>query len=291
MCPERISVVIPAGNAPSLDRTLESLAHPQNRDLIDEVIMVGKGDYRLSVDGPRFTSIPTTNPVTAPVARNIGIRATTSEWIGFIDADCTAAPDWAQNLLNAAQRGHKIVGGGVAFGRTSYWAKVHNVSMLHEFCVSAPPGPRDLLPTLNLLVHRDVIVQVGLMDEALRRAQDLEWTMRMRRQGFVLWFEPGAVVTHNPERGNPSSLWRDYWETGRVSGRARAQVGQAPFPRWLNSAAWLSILSPGIAAVATLRIFTRNARLVRYLATAPGIWLTKMAWCLGYAHAVASSSL
>jgi glycosyltransferase involved in cell wall biosynthesis len=255
--------------------------------LIDEILVVGSGDYRFNVDSPSLKFIPTAQPVTAPVARNIGIRASTSEWIGFIDADCVAAPDWIENLLSAARRGYKVVGGGVAFGQTSYWAQVHNVSMLHEFCVSAPPGPRNFFPTLNLFVHRDVMDQVGLMDEALRRAQDLEWTLRMHRQGITLWFEPGAVVTHNPERGSLRSLWRDYWETGRVSCHARTQVGQAPFPRWLNSPTWLRILSPGIAAAATLRIFVQNRSLARYIFTAPGIWLTKLAWCLGYAHAVA----
>jgi glycosyltransferase involved in cell wall biosynthesis len=283
--PERVSVVIPARNAPHLNRTLESLALSPNRDLIDEVIVVGSGDY-FEIDRPSLKFIPTTQPVTAPIARNIGIRASASKWVGFIDADCVAAPEWIEKLLIAAQRGYQVVGGGVAFGQTSYWAQAHNVSMLHEFCVFATPGPRNFFPTLNLLVHRDVIDRVGLMNKALRRAQDLEWTLRMRRQGITLWFEPSAVVTHNPQRENLKPLWRDYWETGHVSYHARAQADQAPFPHWFNSPLWLYLFSPGVAAAATLRIFARNKPLTRYILTAPGIWLTKLAWCLGYAHAM-----
>jgi hypothetical protein len=96
-------------------------------------------------------------------------------------------------------RGYRVVGGGIDFGRAPYWADVHNVSMLHEFHVSAASGPRRFLPTLNLLVQRAVIDEVGNMNEQFRRAQEWEWTARMSAQGIVLWFEAAAAVTHCPE--------------------------------------------------------------------------------------------
>ncbi len=282
---DRVTVIIPAGDAPDVHRAIASVAGQRDASRIAEVVVVGSG---LQEGGYRPTgvrAIHTVCPVTSPVARNIGIRAAATDWLAFLDADCVASPGWLANLMDAAGRGHRVVGGGVAFGGGGYWASVHNVSMLHDFHVSARPGPRRFLPTLNLLVHRDVIARVGVMNESLRRAQDLEWTARMCSAGIELWFEPAALVTHCPARGL-RSLWRDYFETGATSYRVRRETANLPgIPRWLNTRSLLRWLSPAIAAAATLRIFGGNASLTRYLPAAPGVWYTKLAWCLGAASA------
>jgi glycosyltransferase involved in cell wall biosynthesis len=279
MSVEQISVIIPARAAPRLIRTLDSLLSPPNRERIAEIIVIDDGERAFT--DPLIKHIRPDQPCTAPAARNIGIRAATGDWLAFIDADCVAAPDWLESLLKAAHRGYEVVGGGVDFGRTGYWAAVHNVSMLHEFHVSASSGTRQLLPTLNLLVRRRVIEQVGLMDEALRRAQDLEWTTRMRQQGFALWFEAPAAVTHLPARTR-GSLWLDYRETGRISYRVRSQASRRSFLLTLPPLI-LRLLSPLLALAATLRIFGKQPALWRHLAVIPGVWLTKLAWCLGAA--------
>ncbi len=284
MSSERVSVIIPARDAPLLPQVIASLAAPGNRASIAEVVIVGDGSDALDGSSfPRFVRIPTPHPVTSPVARNVGIRAARSDWLAFLDADCITEPGWLPALLAAGMAGHPVVGGGVAFGRSSYWADVHNLSMMHDYHVSTPTGERLFLPTLNLLVHRDVIARVGLMNEALRRAQDLEWTARMSRQGIPLWFEPRAIVTHHPVR-RLDSLWRDYFEGGRTSFLVRAQrADRMALPPWMHSARLLRALSPAIATAATLRIFVTNRALTSHLLTAPGIWLTKLAWCLGAA--------
>ena len=282
--PERVTVIIPARRADPLPRTLASLAAQDDIGALAEVIVVGDGDVNAVEDTLTVRLIRTERPVTSPVARNIGIRAAQGDWIAFLDADCVAVPDWLTRLRQAAAE-HLVVGGGVVFGRGSYWADVHNVSMLHEFHITALAGPRPFLPTLNLLVHRGVIDRVGTMDDALRRAQDLEWTARMRAADVPLWFEPRAVVAHYPAR-RPGSLWRDYFETGQVSYRVRSgSAGQTGIPRWLAAPWRLRFLSPAIAAAVTFRIFARNGELARYLGTTPGIWFTKLAWCLGAASA------
>jgi GT2 family glycosyltransferase len=271
--------------ADPLARALASLAAQDGKSALAEVVVVGDAAADFVGDTLPVRWIATEHPVTSPVARNIGIRATTSDWIAFLDADCEVAPGWLGNLLRATENARPVIGGGVAFGRTSYWAEVHNVSMLHDFHVSTPAGPRPFLPTLNLLVRRDVITRVGLMDEALRRAQDLEWTARMGNAGIPLWFEPQAVAVHYPAR-RPGSLWRDYFETGQTSYRVRRQSGgPIGIPRWLAVGWRLRLLSPAVAAAVTYRIFARNGALARYWGTAPGIWFTKLAWCLGAASA------
>lgn len=284
-----LSVIIPARDAEFLPRTLASLAKQDKANLLAEVIVVGDCECEVPTAPFPIRLIRTEHPVTSPVARNIGIRAAHTDWLAFMDADCLAAPDWAGHLLTAAEAGHLVVGGGVAFSMTSYWARVHNVSMLHEFHVSCAAGMRPFLPTLNLLVQRRVISQVGVMDERLRRAQDLEWTLRMNRAGVSLWFEPRAIVTHYPQR-EPSSLWRDYYETGQTSYRVRTRYATNKFPAWFASPFLGRTLAPVFALGLTIRIFIRHPALLQHLSSAPGVWLTKLAWCLGAASAACSQA-
>ena len=74
--------------------------------------------------------------------------------------------------------------------------------MFHEFVPGLPPGPRLLLPTLNLSLRREVFESVGGMDESFpgAAAEDADWTIRIRRGGRRLWFDPAAVVAHAPAR-------------------------------------------------------------------------------------------
>jgi glycosyltransferase involved in cell wall biosynthesis len=278
-----VSVIIPARHAPLLPRVLESVLSPAHQTQLIEVIVISADEVVFGDE--RVKWLRTDQPQTAPVARNLGIQAAQGEWLAFIDADCLAAPQWLDRLLSAAQRGYRVVGGGVEFGRAAYWGDVHNVSMLHEFHVSAPSGPRRFLPTLNLLVQRSVYDEVGGMNEQFRRAQDLEWTARMTAHGIALWFEADAAVTHCPQRTR-GSLWRDYRETGKASYQVRARsIEQQPLPHWLNTSRRLRVLSPIIAAAVTARIYLKRPALLKHLITAPGVWFTKLAWCFGAADA------
>jgi GT2 family glycosyltransferase len=280
---DRVTVILPAGDASDVHRAIASVIGQRGAERIAEVVVVG-GDWHGDFEGPvRVRLIQTERRVTSPVARNIGIRAANTDWLAFLDADCVASPDWLGSLMDAAYGDRQVIGGGIVFGRGNYWADAHNISMLHDYHVSALAGPRVLLPSLNLLVHREVIERIGVMNESLRRAQDLEWTIRMRSEGIDLWFEPSAMVTHYPARG-ARSLWRDYFETGSTSYRVRREfTNLMGIPAWLNARRSLRWLSPGIAGAATLRIYAKNRALTKYIYAAPGVWYTKLAWCLGAA--------
>lgn len=277
-----VSVIIPCHQPHYVAPMLSSLIDAPNSNYINEIILIGANlpetDWPVKIIRP-------IEPVTAPVARNLGLRSAQSEWIAFIDADCEAKPDWLPLMMGAAESGHLVVGGGVVFGKTGFLADAHNVSMLHEFHFSAPSGPRQFLPTLNLLIHRSVYDRTGEMKADLRRAQDLEWTSRMRAQGIPLWFDASAWVVHSPERMSYRQMWRDYYETGRNSYRVRSQEGN-PFPSWLDSSLRLRMLAPFIALASTVRIFIRHPALLCYWPTWPVVWFTKLAWCVGAAHAI-----
>ncbi len=48
-----------------------------------------------------------------------------------------------------------------------------------------------------ILTHREVIEKVGMLDESFfMYAEDADWSMRVRRSGYSIVYEPGAKVWH-----------------------------------------------------------------------------------------------
>ena len=113
----KLSVIIPVYNAaPYLNACLESVG----RNITDgdtEVIAVDDG----STDGSRtllrefaksrpwLRTIELNHNCGVSAARNKALEAATGEWIGFVDADDTVAPDWFAKLLAHAEDGVDIV--------------------------------------------------------------------------------------------------------------------------------------------------------------------------------------
>jgi glycosyltransferase involved in cell wall biosynthesis len=282
-----VSVIIPNLHSPIVDRTLESLQRQTYRPAGVEVIVVGMDKYGIVHEDALVHHHRTEHPTSPAVARNLGIKAAHGEVLCFIDADCVADPNWLAALTKRyADPSVHIVGGAVDFTRDNYWSLADNVSMFHDYMVDSPGRRRNQLPTLNLSARRKVFDKVGLFDERYPRpaGEDADLTIRMRKAGFVLHFEPRAVVHHHPLRGRPADLLRHSFYQGRystkVDPRYAAQEG-LPWP--LRTRVGLILCMPLLAAGATWRIFVPRRDLWRYWRTAPAVYISKVAWCAGAA--------
>jgi GT2 family glycosyltransferase len=216
-----VSVIIPSLNSTLIDKTLESLFAQTAFDRIREVLVVGLDQPGLVSERGPVRFISTQEPVTAPVARNIGIQVAKGSCFAFIDADCMAQPTWLAELSSSYAKGHPVVGGSVSLDVGGYWQLCYNLSMFHEFLPTAPEGERRNFGTLNLYVDRPVVDAVGLFDERLARGQDTEWTLRMRRHGYRLHFNPAAVVEHLPQVKGLSGIVKLWLRSGFFNAQIR----------------------------------------------------------------------
>lgn len=282
----RASVIIPSLNAPTLARALAALA--AQTDAPDEIIVVGRDEAGALAAFPNVRFIDTVAPVCAARARNLGMAAATGDLLLLLDADCLPRPDWLARHRARHDAGERVVGGAVELRGSNYWAQSDNVSMFHEFVPGLPPGPRRLLPTLNLSLRREVFAAAGGMDESFpgAAAEDADWTIRIRRGGWRLWFDPSAVVAHTPARTTPGDVVRHWRNLGHNAVRVRLRyAAEFSTPAGARRAWWWRLLSPLIAARVTAGVYTKRP-LWAHWPSLPVVYATKIIYCFGAARAI-----
>ena len=216
----RISIIIPLWNSPIIHKTINSIKQ-QVFDLTQvEVIVVGWDDLNLVKEDNLVRFIKSDAPVSG--ARNIGINKSKGDILVFIDSDCIAGKQWLKLLVNQHETGYSVVGGGIAVKGQNYMATCYNITTFHEFLNISPRGNRKYLPTINMSIKREVADKVGLLEDKLKRAEDLEWSTRMTKCGYEIIFEPSAYVFHIPET-SLKRIWIKWVSTGYYSREVRKQ--------------------------------------------------------------------
>lgn len=281
-----VSVVIPSLNSSTVAGVIDALLEQERVEAIGEILVVGLDRLGLVKEGPRVKFVSTQEPRCAAAARNIGLRLARSDLLIVLDADCFPAQGWLQQLLYRYGQGEHVVGGSITFEQGNYWTLTDNFSLFHEFMPQGAIGPRPYLPTANLLLDRGVLEATGWLDETFPRAaaEDIDWTIRMRKQGYRLFFEPEARVVHRPARTTLRDAACHFWWSGRSMSRVRRRYPETfPMPKIAYNPFWMLALAPAIGLWATLRLFSNTSGSSSYLHTAPMVYLTKVVWCLGAA--------
>lgn len=287
----KVSVVIPNLHSPVIDQTLASL-RAQAFDLSQaEVLVVGQDKHDVVDEDALVRSIPTDRPLIQAVSRNIGARQARGDILLFTDADCIADPAWMDTLVARFDDPNvQLVGGGVQFPGRQYWTLCDNIAILYEWLSAGRRGKRAYLASLNLGIRRSSWEQLGGFDESFVKAEDTELSLRARVAGYELYFEPQAVVVHQPpaSRNRLRQIVKRSFESGYWTMQALARYQQEIDLSFLYGHAWLLLLSaPLTALMVTARIF-RSPALHRYWYTAPTVYLSKLAWRLGGAKYLTS---
>lgn len=285
-----ISIIIPNLHSPIVDQVILALERQTARDQIAEIIVVGQDRYGRVP--PQLRSITTPRPVPAAVARNLGARAATSDYLLFLDADCIAAPDLVAQMLTRHREGETVVGGSVLLERGAYWVVCDNLLTFARHLSISAAGERRYLPSMTMSIRRDLFLDLGGFDERFAGAagEDLDFSLRLRDRGQRLVFEPQAVVRHCPPRASAGKVWQHLRSFGRVHLAVQRRYGTRAAPRLsLRMRPWSGLIiaaAPLLALADALALLGTNPALRSFWWAMPGLVWGKTAWYWGLAEAL-----
>lgn len=140
---------------------------------------------------------------------NVGIHAARGDLICLFNQDAIADKEWLSTLVYVLQSSESVaaVAGKVLYWGNRYgenkvfctWAKVdpYTAGAYNFFKGDEPMSYVDYLTGAAMLVKREVIDKVGLLDEAyFLYFDETEWCARMIRASYDLAYVPQAIVWH-----------------------------------------------------------------------------------------------
>lgn len=254
-----VSVIVPCYNSERTIRAcLRSIINQRAPFPFDIIVVDSSTDSTPQIVEREFPSVRLIHlqqRAFAGAARNIGARATRSEYLMMIDSDCLARPDVIERAVRRHSEGRfAAVGGSLRNGTPrslSGW-----ISYLIEFKEYMPTAPERLektVPTANVAYRRDALERFGFFDEDMWLSEDILFNWKMHSAGERILFDPAIEVTHLNRTG-----WKEVLSyqisLGRCSAEARrradmpggvlirfpALVVLMPFVRFFNAVKWLA---------------------------------------------------
>ncbi len=233
-----VSFVMPVLNEQAyLTRAVESALAQETAGPSEVILALGPSTdatdaiaAELAARDPRVRLIR--NPAAdIPVGLNLAIRAARYPTIVRVDAHSELEPGYAQRALDTLARVRAANVGGVmrADGRTGFQravARAYNARVglgggAYHSGGRAGPAESAYLG----VIRRDVLDEVGLFDETIRRGEDWELNLRIRRAGYRVWFDPELAVTYWP-RERWTRLARQFRSTGTWRGELVRRYGR-----------------------------------------------------------------
>lgn len=185
---------------------------------------------RLAKDEPRLRIVH--NPAAhIPVGLNAAIRASRYPTIVRVDAHSELSPGYAKRAVETLNRTGAANVGGImhANGRTPFQsavARAYNSPAGLGGGAYHGSGTEGEAESAYLgVMRRDVIEEVGLFDETIRRGEDWELNLRIRNAGHRVWFDPALAVTYWP-RESWIRLARQFRATGAWRGELVRRYGR-----------------------------------------------------------------
>jgi glycosyltransferase involved in cell wall biosynthesis len=223
-----VSVVIPAYNiAGYIGRAIESVLAQTRK--ADQIVVVDDGSTDGTADVikkyvPRVKYVYQENRGLAG-ARNTGIRASTCQWVAFLDGDDEWLPQFLELQMGVLQRNPQLVWSIMNY-TTYLYSENRGASFLEPVKARQMLGGKDFFESYfeafqrgaggncdAIIVKRDVFENAGYFDEQLRFAEDWDMWLRIAykwpdvgyvpEEGAIYYLDrPGSLMhgTANPEK-------------------------------------------------------------------------------------------
>ncbi|MCZ6801162.1 MAG: glycosyltransferase [Nitrospirae bacterium] len=312
-----VTFVIPVFNdEKNVARCLRSLRNLRFPEQEYEVLIVDNGSTDRTHHIMREMGFPFTviDKVHVSALRNHGAMMAQGDFLAFVDSDVELSTQWLENSLEVF-KDQTVVAAGCFPGIPEEATWVQCTWDIHQRGRQKPgaPVPVAWLPSMNLVVRRDVFKAVSGFNERLETAEDVDLCYRLERLGTILC-TPGMEAKHWGEAHDLPTFWRkEVWRgTGNLRGVFShgfrwAELPSLAYPLYTlilvmafllgcfvefgQGQLLFSPLSLGLLCLPALLLAISTARLARRPAAFPSLFLLYLIYGLARAYSVIRASL
>jgi cellulose synthase/poly-beta-1,6-N-acetylglucosamine synthase-like glycosyltransferase len=180
-----------------------------------EVIIVDGGSTDATVKiAKEYSTRVVSTPLNAPAAYNYAIKHTNSEILGFIDADAKVEKEWLTKLVPHLDDPQVAgVSGGIeTWNAENAWARSIGYDLRNRYARLRKYVVR--VATMNLLLKKHIIEDVGWFDENLPSQYDTDLGFRITSRGFKIVYDSNAKC-HHFNRTTLSAYFRQQLQYGK----------------------------------------------------------------------------
>lgn len=237
----RISVVIPTFNNDSyIIDALDSVLMQTRSDLIHEIIVVNDGSTDNTVEmvnrfirahqGTKIILINQSN-MGVSVARNVGMKAATGDWIALLDSDDCWMPSKTEVQAEYIMANDKIdfIGGNHHEKPLRIlWRRISSIykASINDLCIKWFPV------TPSAMFKKKIFIETGGFNEMMKHSEDAEFFARVCCK-YNYFYIPDNVVTIGHGK-NP------YGETGLSAELRSMYIGNVEIFKMLKQKGFIS---------------------------------------------------
>ncbi len=218
--PTKISVVVTCrNNATTIGECLQALVDQDYPTEAMEIVVVDACSTDGTADIARkYTSKVYVEPLNAAAAYNYAMKVASFPVLGFVDSDAKVESEWLKkitpHLTEASVAG--VSGAIETWNADNPWARAQGYDIKNRYSRLGKYSGR--IATMNLLLKRSVIEEVGGWNESMPSQYDTEFGWRLSQKGYKIAYEPSAKCYHF-NRPNLRTYWRQQRQYGRNTTR------------------------------------------------------------------------
>lgn len=162
----------------------------------------------------RFPARVVSLPLNAAAAYNYAQKTASYDVLGFVDSDAKVEKDWLKKLVTHLIDSNVAgVSGSIeTWNMENPWAKCIGYDLKNRYRRIDKYTGR--IATMNLLLKKSVIDEVGGWDENLPSQYDTDFGFRMSSLGYKIAYEPTAKCYHY-NRATLKAYWHQQLQYGK----------------------------------------------------------------------------
>ena len=194
----KVSIIVTTFNSETtIDECLRSILELDYQKEKLEIIVIDGGSKDTTTERAKTYPVKMVySQLNPPAAYNLVLKEIESEIIGLIDSDAKVEKEWLKKLVK--HLGNPYVAG--VSGTVETWNNDKLIPRVIGYELNYRyrrlPNTLERVATMNLLLKKNVILEIGGFDETLPTQYDTDIGARLAKAGYKIAFVPEAKCYH-----------------------------------------------------------------------------------------------